>query len=54
MVHMVQLIDPTQPYGHEVDPDAARAARTGLLARLGRVTLATSHLGTPFTTVPLE
>jgi glyoxylase-like metal-dependent hydrolase (beta-lactamase superfamily II) len=45
MVHMVQLIDPTQPYGHEVDPDAARAARTGLLARLGRVTLATSHLG---------
>jgi glyoxylase-like metal-dependent hydrolase (beta-lactamase superfamily II) len=54
MVHMLQLIDPTQAYGHEVDPDAARASRTALLERLGPVTLATAHLGTPFTTVPLE
>jgi glyoxylase-like metal-dependent hydrolase (beta-lactamase superfamily II) len=54
LVHMLQLIDPTQSYGHEVDPGAARASRTGLLEKLGRVTLATSHLGTPFTTVPLE
>jgi glyoxylase-like metal-dependent hydrolase (beta-lactamase superfamily II) len=48
LVHMVQLIDPTVAYGHEVDPDAARAARTALLERLGRATLATSHLGEPF------
>jgi len=54
LVHMLQLIDPAQAYGHEVDPDAARRSRTGLLDKLGRVTLATSHLGTPFVTIPLE
>jgi glyoxylase-like metal-dependent hydrolase (beta-lactamase superfamily II) len=54
LVHMLQLIDPTQPYGHEVDPDAARLSRTALLERLGRATLATAHLGTPFTALPLE
>jgi glyoxylase-like metal-dependent hydrolase (beta-lactamase superfamily II) len=52
LVHMLQLIDPAQRYTHEVDPDAARASRTGLLARLGRGTLATPHLGEPLVRYP--
>jgi glyoxylase-like metal-dependent hydrolase (beta-lactamase superfamily II) len=53
LVHAVQLIAPEIAYGQEMDPDAARASREALLAELrtasGRRTLATAHLGEPFT-----
>lgn len=54
LVHTIQLIDPEQPYGSEMDPDAARASRTRMLrdlaARGGETLLATPHLTDPFTT----
>jgi glyoxylase-like metal-dependent hydrolase (beta-lactamase superfamily II) len=53
LVHTVQLVAPDLPYGHEMDADAARASREALLrdlaGRPGRATLATAHLGEPFT-----
>jgi glyoxylase-like metal-dependent hydrolase (beta-lactamase superfamily II) len=53
LVHAVQLLAAELPYAHEMDPDAARASRSALLAELrarpGRRTLATAHLGEPFT-----
>jgi glyoxylase-like metal-dependent hydrolase (beta-lactamase superfamily II) len=53
LVHAVQLVAPDLPYGHEMDADAARASREALLrdlaGRPGRATLATAHLGEPFT-----
>jgi glyoxylase-like metal-dependent hydrolase (beta-lactamase superfamily II) len=52
LVHAVQLIEPTLPYAHEMDPAAAAASRTALLrdlaARPGSFTLATAHLGEAF------
>jgi glyoxylase-like metal-dependent hydrolase (beta-lactamase superfamily II) len=55
LVHAVQLVDPTLTYANDMDPDAARASRTGLLRDLagqGEVTLATSHLTEAFTRLP--
>ncbi|WLS47720.1 MBL fold metallo-hydrolase [Micromonospora profundi] len=49
LVHAVQLVDPDLAYAHEMDPDAARRSRTGLLDTLSPVVLATPHLGDPFT-----
>jgi glyoxylase-like metal-dependent hydrolase (beta-lactamase superfamily II) len=52
LVHAVQLVDPSLSYQSDMDPDAARASRTGLLRELtarGKVSLATSHLTAPFT-----
>ncbi|MFD6564411.1 MBL fold metallo-hydrolase [Micromonospora profundi] len=49
LVHAVQLVDPDLAYAHEVDPEAARHSRTGLLGSLSPVVLATPHLGEPFT-----
>ncbi|MFG2057668.1 MBL fold metallo-hydrolase [Micromonospora sp. NPDC048930] len=49
LVHTVQLVDPTLPYAHEQDPLTARTTRTTLLRSLTPVTLATPHLGHPFT-----
>ncbi len=52
LVHPVQLVDPALSYAHEQDPDAARASRVALLAELATrpaATLATAHLGVPFT-----
>ncbi|MGC4860700.1 MBL fold metallo-hydrolase [Micromonospora sp. DT41] len=49
LVHAVQLVDPDLAYAHEVDPEAARRSRTGLLGSLSPVVLATPHLGDPFT-----
>ena len=52
LVHAVQLVDPDLAYAHEVDPPTARTTRTTLLRDLaarGATTLATPHLGTPFT-----
>jgi glyoxylase-like metal-dependent hydrolase (beta-lactamase superfamily II) len=55
LVHAVQLIAPDLAYSHEMDPEAARASREALLAdlrsRTGGRTLATAHLGEPFTEV---
>jgi glyoxylase-like metal-dependent hydrolase (beta-lactamase superfamily II) len=52
LVHAIQLVDPTLAYAHEVDAAEARASR---VARLGGHvgTLATPHLGEPFTPWPL-
>jgi glyoxylase-like metal-dependent hydrolase (beta-lactamase superfamily II) len=53
LVHPLQLIAPELPYRHEMDAGAARTAREALLhdlaRRPGRATLATAHLGEPFT-----
>ncbi|WP_410811899.1 MBL fold metallo-hydrolase [Micromonospora sp. 067-2] len=52
LVHMVQLVDPDLAYAHEVDRETARDSRVALLRALaatGPTTLATPHLGTPFT-----
>jgi glyoxylase-like metal-dependent hydrolase (beta-lactamase superfamily II) len=49
LVHAVQLVDPTLPYAHEMDPATAAASRTRLLALPGPLTLATAHLGEAFT-----
>lgn len=51
LVHAVQLVDPNLAYAHEMDPDLARRSRVGLLTELatGTTTLATPHLGEPFT-----
>lgn len=52
LVHAVQLVDPTQPYAHEVDPATARVSREALLRDLAArpsAVLATPHLTEPFT-----
>jgi glyoxylase-like metal-dependent hydrolase (beta-lactamase superfamily II) len=52
LVHAVQLVDPSLTYESDMDPDAARASRIGLLRELaarGNASLATSHLTEPFT-----
>jgi glyoxylase-like metal-dependent hydrolase (beta-lactamase superfamily II) len=53
LVHAVQLVEPALAYAYEVDAAAARASRVTALRELaahpGRVTLATAHLGEPFT-----
>ncbi|MFE9688387.1 MBL fold metallo-hydrolase [Micromonospora sp. NPDC005806] len=54
LVHAVQLVDPTLAYAHEEDLARARTTRTTLLHTLatqGGATLATPHLGHPFTPV---
>jgi glyoxylase-like metal-dependent hydrolase (beta-lactamase superfamily II) len=48
LVHVVQLIDPNQPYHHDDDPALARDSRIALLESAGDLVLATSHLGEPF------
>ena len=48
LVHMVQLIDPNQPYHYDDDPALARASRIALLESAGDLILATPHLGQPF------
>lgn len=56
LVHAVQLVEPGLAYAHEEDPATARASRTALLHTLTAHTpavLATPHLGTPFTPLPL-
>ncbi|WP_433283364.1 MBL fold metallo-hydrolase [Micromonospora sp. CA-244673] len=53
LVHTLQLIDPTLAYAHEEDPATAATSRTNLLNTLAPVTLATPHLGTPFTPHPV-
>ncbi|MEV0727880.1 MBL fold metallo-hydrolase [Polymorphospora sp. NPDC050346] len=53
LVHPVQLIDPAQPYAHEVDPATARLSREALLRDLAArpaAVLATPHLTDPFIT----
>ncbi|MGC4817614.1 MBL fold metallo-hydrolase [Micromonospora sp. DT63] len=52
LVHLVQLIDPTLAYAHEVDPDEARASRLAVLHTHSPTVLATPHLSTPFTPTP--
>jgi glyoxylase-like metal-dependent hydrolase (beta-lactamase superfamily II) len=53
LVHVVQLVDPTLPYAHEVDPEEARRSRERLLRELPPdAILATSHLGEPFVGLP--
>ncbi|GAB3331922.1 hypothetical protein GCM10027452_05200 [Micromonospora halotolerans] len=55
LVHPLQLVDPTLPYAHEEDPRTAATSRTALLTSLahrGPTTLATPHLGRPFTPLP--
>ncbi|MGR6322040.1 MBL fold metallo-hydrolase [Micromonospora soli] len=55
LVHTLQLVDPALAYAHEEDPALARTSRTGLLdslAHRGPATLATPHLGHPFTPLP--
>ncbi|MEV7229340.1 MBL fold metallo-hydrolase [Polymorphospora sp. NPDC051019] len=54
LVHPVQLIDPAQPYAHEVDPETARVSRETLLRDLAArpsAVLATPHLTDPFITL---
>jgi glyoxylase-like metal-dependent hydrolase (beta-lactamase superfamily II) len=48
LVHMVQLIDPDQPYHYDDDPALARASRIAVLGSAGDLVLATPHLGEPF------
>lgn len=48
LVHMVQVIDPNQPYRHDDDPALARGSRIALLESAGDLVLATAHLGEPF------
>lgn len=50
LVHAVQLVAPELPYGHEMDPDAARESRIALLTQLAAqgAVLATPHLTNPF------
>jgi glyoxylase-like metal-dependent hydrolase (beta-lactamase superfamily II) len=51
LVHMLQLVDPDQPYANELDPDRARESRVAMLRELaarGDGTLATAHLTEPF------
>jgi glyoxylase-like metal-dependent hydrolase (beta-lactamase superfamily II) len=53
LVHAVQLVDQSLTYESDMDADAARASRIGLLRDLaarGKITLATSHLTEAFTT----
>ena len=54
LLHALHLLDPTQPYLFDADPDAARRSRLALLDELagGRGTLATSHPTEPFHPVP--
>lgn len=52
LVHAIQLVDPALAYAHEVDAAAARASRLGLLDSFTG-SLATPHLGEPFTRWPL-
>ncbi|WP_262283926.1 MBL fold metallo-hydrolase, partial [Micromonospora sp. MA102] len=49
LVHPLQLLDPTLAYAHEEDPTQAATTRTTLLRSLTPTTLATPHLGQPFT-----
>ncbi|MFR9780953.1 MBL fold metallo-hydrolase [Micromonospora sp. MS34] len=52
LVHALQLVDPTLAYAHEEDPALARTTRLTLLTTLPpTTTLATPHLGTPFTLI---
>lgn len=50
LLHALHLVDPTQPYLFDTDPDAARRSRLAMLDELagGRATLATSHPTEPF------
>jgi glyoxylase-like metal-dependent hydrolase (beta-lactamase superfamily II) len=48
MVHVLQFIDPTQPYLYDDNADIARDSRIALLESAGKLFLATSHLGEPF------
>jgi glyoxylase-like metal-dependent hydrolase (beta-lactamase superfamily II) len=48
LVHIVQLIDPNQPYLYDDNPALARASRMGLLESAGKLILATPHLGKSF------
>ncbi|MFU8871890.1 MBL fold metallo-hydrolase [Micromonospora sp. SL4-19] len=54
LVHTVQLVDPELAYAHEEDPAEARVSRVRLLTELTthNATLATPHLGAPFTRLP--
>ncbi|MFG1831341.1 MBL fold metallo-hydrolase [Micromonospora chersina] len=52
LVHTLQLIDPTLAYAHEENPTQASTSRQSLLTTLTPVTLATPHLGHPFTPHP--
>lgn len=48
LVHVLQLIDPSQPYHHEDNHALARDSRIALLEPSGELILATAHLGEPF------
>ncbi|MEY9859815.1 glyoxylase-like metal-dependent hydrolase (beta-lactamase superfamily II) [Catenulispora sp. GAS73] len=48
LVHVVQLIDPDQPYRYDDDPALARESRLSLLKSAGGLVLATAHLSEPF------
>jgi glyoxylase-like metal-dependent hydrolase (beta-lactamase superfamily II) len=48
LVHVVQLIDPSQPYRYDDDPALARGSRIAVLESAEDLVLATPHLGEPF------
>jgi len=53
LVHVLQLIDPNQPYHYDDNPALARESRIALLESAGELVLATSHLGEPFIRAPI-